>query len=62
MRSGRTDLVLGQRIAIGTRIVRPLYLDLRSLAMEVFFDVSEVHLGKKRKDIPYRRTKATAGE
>lgn|GEM_PF-6944869 len=62
MRSGRTDLVLGQRITIGSRIVRPLYLDLRSLATEVFFDVSEVHLGKKRKDIPYRRTKSPAGE
>ena len=29
-RSGRTDLVLGQRIEIGTKIVRPLYLDLRN--------------------------------
>jgi len=61
-RSGRTDLVLGQRVTIGTEIVHPLYLDLRCLALEVYSDVSEVHLGKKRIHLPFQQNKPPAGE
>jgi len=50
-RTGRTDLTLGQKVAISRDTIGQLYSDIKALALEVFLDVSEVHLGKKRETV-----------